>query len=600
MTEPPESDRPETPGGFGSAPIGDRGLTEEGDRGHAAYAQPRVEEARALGGLVASVELHDIRDPLSWRDAVETWDNRQQLHDAFMYGMQQLQGRSEREGWVHEYTLDTPIGDRRVDAAKVLQLGAVPTVVTSTEYKSGFVPGREGLKQLDKEDYLLERNPELHSEYVIRSVADLDNEIAERVERLKAKYPDRFHVMEVPAQQFEQALAIGRPIVQAKAIDKLRENPNLTVARDAIRGFAREIEQGRKEGRPVALEVLLGGRANLQELIDVDRQVIARYDQMAREKGNLKLKAALLVEQHQAQTREERHQGLVSQLEPIDKEIQRSIVEVAEQARIPEQQREQMREQAQQLERTAAGREELAVQREQRRLKHQLMEAQGMERAAERDALERAGLTPDHVDQVAQRLDHDRESRDKAVTQGLARVDAQLQEQRNGREMAEEIERHNQVIQAVARVGVENARREQHGRDPHEMQEHQKTVERIVEAARSLQLDPDKDRTLNAKVYQAFRDGTARWDRGAGRWLVEIDGRPTPVPERTPERLAGEAARYAGENWNPLAIVEVTRFSHSIPELDTGRAIDSAALGQAAERTRQQEQAREPGGRDRN
>ncbi|GAB2648238.1 hypothetical protein [Nocardia goodfellowii] len=271
--------------------IGDHGLTPAGDRGHAAYV---------LGKLAEKVELSRIRAAVDWRTEVEKWGNRKELHDAFMYGWQQMQQRSPDQGWAHEYVIKTPLSERRLDAAQVRETKGVAVVVKSNEFKAGYVPREEGLHQLAKEEWLLANGIILESEAVIRDWADLDTEVAQRVQELAKKFPGRYRVVEAGPRDFERAVELGRPVVArqamerlANAVERMRENPTLTVARDAISRFTAEVQQARERGEPISLSVLLGARDDLQRLVEADRQVIRDYDNLALKQANVPLRQSL-------------------------------------------------------------------------------------------------------------------------------------------------------------------------------------------------------------------------------------------------------------------------------------------------------------------
>ncbi|MGW0246074.1 hypothetical protein ACWDYH_05480 [Nocardia goodfellowii] len=195
-----------------SPETGDHGLTPAGDRGHAAYV---------LDKLAENVTLHRIRDAVAWRVEVDKWGNRKELHDAFMFGWQQMQGRDPADGWTHEYVIKTPFTERRLDAAQVRDGVGGKFVAKSSEFKAGYVPREEGLHQLAKEEWLLANGIILESEAVIRDWADLDTEVAQRVQELAKKFPGRYRVVEAGPRDFERAVELGRPVVARQAMERL-------------------------------------------------------------------------------------------------------------------------------------------------------------------------------------------------------------------------------------------------------------------------------------------------------------------------------------------------------------------------------------------
>ncbi|WP_069167883.1 hypothetical protein [Nocardia altamirensis] len=594
--QPPEHDAPDPSSGpAGSAPIGDRGLTEAGDAGHAAYVQGKIADAaKSLGREADSVELHSIRNPIDWRNELDKWGNRRELHDAFMYGMQAMQDRTPEAGWVYEYSIKTPLSFRRIDVAQVEKLLGRDRLVHNNEYKAGYVAREEGLLQLQKEEFLLANNLVERSEYTVPSLDLLDPEVAQRAAELEQRFKGRFIVNEVGREVFEQTVAIGKPIVQQNAVEKLRatieqlrENPTLTVARDAIRNFIAEIEQAREQGEPIPLRVLVAAREDLAELVRVDQRVIQDYDRIAREKARLKISQALLVEQAQAVTRDERTETLFASLGAVDREIDRAAEELAEGARPnTREERDRALEQAQALARNADRQEELDLQRAHARLTYQLQATQETEREAEREALEQAGLGPDHVDEAVRRLDEAREQRDAATRAHLLNVDNHVKTKANARVMGTEIERHNALIE---RVGGKAAN--QPTRDP----------EVIREAVNALRLDPERDSNLNAQVYRAAKEGRVTYERETRQWVMQIDGRQVRVPLESAARQAGEAARLAELGYDPVAIRNMTHIQPAQPDIrDRGPKqpeTDVAERGRQAELERRQAKERE--GRDR-
>ncbi|WP_306365424.1 hypothetical protein [Nocardia sp. CC227C] len=555
-------------------PIGDHGITPAGDRGHASYA---------FAKLAKQIELHSIRNPIDWRNELDRWANRIELHDAFVYGRQALLGRTPEDGWEYEKVIHTPYGDRRLDAAVFIREPGKPLrVLESNEYKAGWTPPEETLQQLRKEEWLLRRGLAGTSALTVRSIEDLPEEVLEKAHQLEQMFPGRFALEIVGPEEFERAVAAGRVIVQQRAlarmmdaIELVRHAPELEVARDAITRFAQEISTARQAGQSIPLRVLIQAREDLHELVRADARIAHERDDIALRREQIPIRQALLIEKFQAQSREERHQRLIGGLEPVYREIDRAATEVAEHAR-PDQSRDrtQLLNKARVLEQETPQLSDSDLVRRQREVEYRLEMIRSIERDAERDALQREGLQPDHIEEIQKGLDRGRDDRDQAIIRGIDRAKSETRQRTNEREMARIIDEHNAAVRRVTDTSLAKIR-DPHGhsrqawqagrpapgevaRDVSEEARHA-AAEEVRRAAGALALRREQAREMDPRLYTAFKTGAATFDAQTQRWIVSIDGREVRVPMDQPERIAAEVARLAERNYDPRAIVHMAK-----------------------------------------
>ncbi|APE34751.1 hypothetical protein BOX37_13245 [Nocardia mangyaensis] len=204
------------------------------------------------------------------------WGGRQDRHDALMFGHMEMTGRNAEDGWQTEVVQNTPIGQRRHDAGQVDPNAHV--VKNVTEYKAGWVNRDEGLKQLKKERMLLATHQiQEVSEYVIRASDPPHPEVLAEAKRLSQKFPDRFKLIELSEREFENAIELGRPVVQAraakkleKAIEQVRDAPEINAATPALRDFLHEVDKAHERGQPIELGDLLDTRDTLANLVEAE------------------------------------------------------------------------------------------------------------------------------------------------------------------------------------------------------------------------------------------------------------------------------------------------------------------------------------------
>ncbi|MFD6400740.1 hypothetical protein [Nocardia sp. NPDC060249] len=506
-------------------PRTDRGLTEAGDDGHRLYVMAKIAEA--------ATQLDKIRAPLDWQRQVDMFGDQKLLHDMLMHGHQTLQGRTPETGWHNEHQQQTTAGLRRHDAALVVERFGQKVVQITAEFKAGSVSETDGLKQLEKERLLLEsgRTKE-RSEYIVRAERPPHPAVMREAQQLAKDYPGKFVVVELSEPQFERAVEAGRPIVRAKTIEKLghliekvRDAPELRTAPRALELFTREIERAKEQGRPMRLEVLVGARADLANLITVDAEITQRQDKIARDAARLRLKEAQIVEQVQAQQREVRHQALVAQLERVDREVVLSAV-TAVRAQVP------AKTVVKQLElpgvdpeiaRAMAGMVHLGQHREgkaQAVLEREVLAGLALPTAMHREVAELvlaqqrddpgAAVTVEHV-RAAEQTVREREAREQAQTR-----EAEARERENRELMARIVDSHNKSLE---RAALEQGK------------------ERAPELANILRLDAQQlaARGIDARVVDAIARGEARADDKAHALVVAVGDGDRWVDKRSPE-----------------------------------------------------------------
>ncbi|MEU4322501.1 hypothetical protein AB0F85_30390 [Nocardia fluminea] len=523
-------------------PHTDRGLTEAGDVGHRDYVMAKIVEA--------ATRIDKIRAPLDWQRQVEMFGDQKLLHDMLMHGYQKLQGRTPETGWRNEHVQRTGAGLRRHDAAHVVERAGQTVVKSTAEFKAGSVSEADGLKQLDKERYLLSsgRTKE-RSEYIVRAERPPHPAVMREAQQLAKDYPGKFVVVELSESQFARAVEAGRPIVRALTMEKLghlieqiRESPELRTAPHALEKFAHEITLAKERGQPISLEVLVGSRDELANLLEADRRITQERDKIARDAAKLRLKEAQIVEQVQAQQREARHQALVAQLERVDREIVLSAVNMAR-AQVP------TKAPVKQLE--LPGVDPEIARAMSGMAAHLVQQREGKAREAlEREAL--AGLalpTAMHREVAELVLAQRREAPGQAITVEHVMVVEQTVREREAREQAkaresqarEEREREQRKLMArivdAHNLALERAALEQGKPRGVDRLEDKAREERAPELANILRLDAKwlAERGIDPRVVDAIARGMARPDDKAHALVVEVGDGPRWVDEHSPE-----------------------------------------------------------------
>lgn len=532
-------------------PRTDRGLTEAGDTGHKAYVMAKIAEA--------ATQVEKIRGPQDWQRQVELWGDRKLLHDMMMYGNQHLQGRTEAQGWVHEHPQATSMGPRRHDTAQVVRLGGVPIVRKTTEYKAGWVSRKEGLRQLYKEREILSRGlTQEVSEYIIRAEHPPHPAVMQEAQQMERDFPDRFKLIPMSEREFERAVEAGRPIARAKAmerlghvIEKVRDAPELETAPRAVEGFIQEIEKAKERGAPIGLEVLVGSRAELANLLEVDVRITQEVDKAAREAAELRLKEAQVVEHVQAQQRAERHDQLSQMVARVDREIVLSAAE-AVRSQVPRGQEKVLDlgrvagsdpaqiAMAQSMERMAAltrQREDAArVQKERGVLRGLVlptpMHHEVVQRVLEQQRGNPGPVTAEHV-QAAER-----------------EVRVQAQEKARQAQAREVRERENrEIMERVADAynrRLDQAVREQsvgRGVDKFEDAIQARQTEQL---AKDLRMDPNRliEKGLDGRAVAELARGNAMLDESARAYVIEVEGRTMFVGRESQEVVIAKQIQF--------------------------------------------------------
>ncbi|MFC4374544.1 hypothetical protein ACFO5K_10565 [Nocardia halotolerans] len=583
-------------------PRTDRGLTEAGDAGHRAYVQAKLAEA--------ATEISKIRAPQNWQRQVEAFGDQKILHDMLAYGYQHLQGRTEAAGWRHEHERQTMLGLRRHDAALISDRGGQKVVRTTVEFKAGSVSQKDGLKQLYKERLLLKGGrTKDRSEYVIRAARPPHPEVMKEAKQLEKDFPGRFVVVELNERDFERAVAAGRPIVEAKTverlghlIEKIRSAPELRVAPRALERFAEEIVQAKERGAPIGLEVLVGSRLELANLVEVDKQVTRERDKIAREGAQLRLRESQIVERVQAQQREDRQRALLDRLATVDREIVVAAVSTARDmvpVKIPGRQPDPPG-----LDPTAA-----AIHRSMTESARVIVRKEVEVR--QRDALARLAL-PSEVHRavaevvLARQLDHP----DKAVTvervveaesavrareereqQQAREVEAREARERENREwMARLTAAHNKQLERLA-LEQGKARGVDRMEDLHRERASQ-------ELAQALRLDPDRlvEKGIDAQVVEALAHSPVRRDESGRALVVEVGDRTCYVDRDSREAVLASQIRSV-ERGRDLGETHVDQMIARTRVAPAGAALSREELErkqEAVQRQRELERERTP------
>ncbi|MGW6427475.1 hypothetical protein ACWF82_32790 [Nocardia sp. NPDC055053] len=522
-------------------PRTDRGLTEAGDVGHRQYILGKLAEGAAA--------LNTARDPQRWQTEVERWGDRKTRHDMMMHGHLEMTGRTAEENWRHEVVQKTPMGDRRHDVAKVNP--KTHKVGKAVEYKAGWVGREEGLKQLAKDEFLLTFGQVQEAEYIVRGTDPPHPDVLAEAKRLAQKYPAQFKVIELSDKQFEQAIELGRPVVRAqaarkleKAIEQVRETPELRTAFPALKGFLREIEKANERGQPISLEVLIGSRDELANLIEVDRATTQEIDKAAREAANLRLKDALVVEHVQAQKRDERYQEMNRLLGRVDTAVVHAAARVVE-GHVAVRDREAIREQIKAIQQRDIdqGSKRQLIDRigEHVRVAKSLREEHEREQWDEREVLDNLGLHPYYRDAAAKELENRRQERDRGIAGQLmlaadpanskpsaqeadkARAEEKARAERDKArdlEKAKLLERivdtHNARLAEVAREQAERLARD----DPASSA---RAAQQVEASRKALQLDKEVlAQQVDPRAINGLLHGGVRWERDLQAYSLEV------------------------------------------------------------------------------
>ncbi|TCK01003.1 hypothetical protein [Nocardia alba] len=587
MTDP-------TPGGEQShdiVPRTDRGLTEAGDAGHKAYVMARIAEA--------ATQLDKIRDPLDWQRQVELWGDRKLLHDTMMYGHQHLQGRTEAQGWRHEHPQPTTLGPRRHDAAQVVRVAGVEIVGTTTEFKAGWVSKKEGLRQLYKERELLAKGlTQDRSEYIIRESHPPHPEVMREAQQLAKDYPGKFVVVELSEPQFERAVEAGRPIVRAKTVEKLghliekvRDSPELRTVPRALEQFTREIEKAKERGNPIGLEALVQARDDLAYLVEADKGFTQRVDKAAREASQLRLKEAQIVEQVQAQQRDQRAQALWQQVARVDREIVLSAVSSVR-AQVP------AKTPVKQLELPGV---DPVMARAMGGMLHLMQQREIEDRLVlEREVLQGLALpTPVHREVAELVLAQQRDTRGQAVTvEHVKAAEQDIREKARAVQAREVRERENRELMAriadAHNKALERAALEQGKPRGVDRLEDKARMERAPELANILRLDAKRlaERGIDPRVVDAIARGTARPDDKAHALVVEVGDGPRWVDKHSPEVALAKQIQMVdkGVDLNLVYVRQATDRGMSAPAVARSREdLEQKRLELERERTLQRE-----------
>lgn len=632
-------------------PITDRGLTEAGDVGHRDYALGKAAEGLA--------ELMSARAPLQWQSEVERWGDVKTRHDMVMYGYQIMTGRTPDKGWKYEVVQRTPNGTfRRHDLAEVPP--NAPYVGDTVEIKAGNVKRDDGLTQLRKEEFLLlTRQIRGVSEYVYRGAEPPHPDILAEARRLEQKFPGRFKLVALSEREFEKAIEIGRPIARAKAVEKLdkaieqvRDTPELTTAFPALHGFVLAIERAEERGKPIALEVLVGARNDLADLIEVDREGTQRIDRMAREAAQLRLKDALVVEHVQAQRRDERYQKMQQILSRVDTAIVAAAARTVE-ARVVARDLEKIRAQVKTIP-TPTVEKGNAMSRllqqqsaitarmaQQAQVIREIEIHDVQQRALEREALDQLGLHPYYRDNAARVLEVRRQDATRTFLQeawtasgpasaGQSEQDlekeraaakereelARAREQEKREALERIVEAHNARLTEVAREQVAELSREDPQKPAKSAIEIKNMTAQIERAQETLRLDKEvMAQQTDPRALEGWLRGDAVWDQGLGAYTVEVGGETLAFAKSSYEYHYAEQIARVGRGQD-LSFVHMQKLLKSrdlrsggatsreifekerVPEIEKERALQREADYRTNARKRDQERERSRG-RDR-
>ncbi|MFI5502699.1 hypothetical protein ACIA5E_26885 [Nocardia asteroides] len=500
----------------------------------------------------SAAKIAAIRAPLDWEREVEQWDHHGALHDLMLHGYQHDKGRTPEKGWRQEYGRSTSEGPRRHDDALVKVVAFGRQVVEHTvETKAGGVRIDDGVRQLRKERELLATGRTRVSEYVIRAARPPHPEVMKAARQLAEDYPGRFVLVELDEPEFHRVVDLGRPIVQQREmvklghlVGKLRRSPELRTAPRAVRGFLREISRAERKGEPLGLEVLVGARIELAQMLEVDHETTQRMDKIAREAAGLKLKESRIVEAVQAKQRQTRAARLSQLVARVDRQIVRAAA-TAVRARVP-----RGAGKAVELGRVAGADPAQAAMAKSLQQMAGLIAKRAADDRAQKERELVAGLvlpTPMHHEVVHKVLEQQRDNPGPVtvahVREAERDVRGRAQEhalQAHAREVRERENR--EVMERVAAAynkRLEQAAREQRaGRGVDEAADaaHARQTERL---ARDLRMDAGRmvEQGIDAQAVAELARGNARVDEGARAYVVEVGDRTIYVGAESQEAV---------------------------------------------------------------
>ncbi|WP_280428347.1 hypothetical protein [Nocardia brasiliensis] len=149
----------------------------------------------------------------NWRKESNRRSNAREFGNIFRDGMSQILGRTEDRGWKIEVARTTDKGLRYIDNAQVV-------AKQGTEFKAGKL-GREALRQLSKDEYLLDRGWEI--DWFIGPKSSMTKEFADKVRELQDRYPEQFRLARVSPEQFKQAIELGKELAKQRDAERVRE-----------------------------------------------------------------------------------------------------------------------------------------------------------------------------------------------------------------------------------------------------------------------------------------------------------------------------------------------------------------------------------------
>ncbi|MFD4429098.1 hypothetical protein [Nocardia sp. NPDC058497] len=571
----------------------------------------------------AATQIDKIRGPLDWQRQVELWGDRQLLHDMMMFGHQHLQGRTPEQGWRHEHPQKTSLGPRRHDTARVTEKFGRPIVNTTTEYKAGWVSKKEGLRQLYKEREILAKGlTQDLSEYVIRAAQPPHPEVLKEARQLAKDFPGKFVLIEMSEREFQRCVDAGRPIVQARVmqklghlIEKVRQSPELQHAPRALKGFIQEIEKAKERGDPIGLEVLAGARVEFANMLEVDKRITQERDKIARERTQLRLREAQIVELVQAQQREERHENLSQMAARIDREI---ILSAVAAVRVPGPNRVPVKD-IKLRELAGADPTLIAMAQSMEKARAEMSRAANHRTSAERAQQEREALsklvlpTPLHHAVVQLVLEQQRDNPGQVTVEHVQAAEREVRErearaQEKAREaQAREVrERENRELmqRVVDRYNrtLEQAAREQAAPRGVDQLDDAKRGQQYQLLAKDLRMDAKRltEKGVDARAVTELAKGNAREDKAARAYVIEAGDRTIVVGRESQEVAIAKQIQLV-ERGADLELVQVRQM------VDQGRPTTAVAISvedlerkrDALELERRKARERHPSGRTR-
>lgn len=162
----------------------------------------------------------------------------------FHLGMAQIRGETRENGWRNEHVVETSLGDRRHDTARVVD----PNDKQFSEYKNvrRLRDDPRTLLQLAKDREQLEKG--WSGNWVIPQAARIDPAIAKQLGLLLRDFPDRFTVVRVSEAERRQAVQVGKQLernrnqLELVTADKLRDQERVRQRAERARQIARTQE----------------------------------------------------------------------------------------------------------------------------------------------------------------------------------------------------------------------------------------------------------------------------------------------------------------------------------------------------------------------